>query len=147
MKHRKWSIAILPNQWCFISVYCFRRPGTCPLSVTFESNCSLFYNYVHSLPMTITSQASCLTDGDILACVNTNSYFFCKWCFRGSKYSNVAYWYKSKIAQRDPEEGGVLRRTAEGAGENISETEIHQQDRPEQASSWSQSQGVTGIVK
>lgn len=34
--------------------------------------------------------------------------------------------------QRDAEEGGVLGRAAQGLGENVPETEIHQQARQEE---------------
>lgn len=37
-----------------------------------------------------------------------------------------------KAAERDAEESGVLRRAAEGFGENVPETEIHQQARQEE---------------
>lgn len=39
---------------------------------------------------------------------------------------------KRETPERDAEEGGVLGRTAEGLGENVSETEIHQQARQEE---------------
>lgn len=47
----------------------------------------------------------------------------------------MVYRRQSEVTQRDPEEGRVLRGTEEGAGENVSATEIHQQDRQEQAGS------------
>lgn len=47
----------------------------------------------------------------------------------------MVYRRQSEVTQRDPEEGRVLRGTEEGAGENVSATEIHQQDGQEQAGS------------
>lgn len=51
---------------------------------------------------------------------------------------------QSEVTQRDLEEGRVLRGTEEGAGENVSAAEVHQQDGQKQAGSWAQPQRVAG---
>lgn len=45
----------------------------------------------------------------------------------------MALGSQRKTPERDAEEGGVLRRAAQSLGENVSETEIHQQARQEEA--------------
>lgn len=47
----------------------------------------------------------------------------------------MVYRCQSEVPQRDLEKGRVLRGTEEGARENISAAEIHQQDGQKQAGS------------
>lgn len=59
---------------------------------------------------------------------------FCSIFFRGSHPRDVfvAPGGAGETPQRDAEESGVLRRAAQSLGENVPETEIHQQARQEE---------------